>query len=468
MGDLQRNQEMDVILLAKQKKFIVIEVKSGHSDRVIPDALSTLKQAKTFADYIFKIIGIPWLECWEYIPLVALPNVESRDKIHKKYCSQLEYQTELKTDLAEVIQLDEPGTTDGVYNSILQLLAASYHVADCKNDDIEGLKFMVKNLALGASTKLTGKSVIQPGFDPGEEIQDTVSLGNLKFAPLAGFKGIMFWNKQQLEILMNMEKQEKEGTPFIIAGAWGTGKTLLLVYKVVNLSRWYGKESVVFISNLDSSKNAVDPRHFVFEESLKLYLSERNILFLTMKDVINKTEEPHQNSKSLLLHFIRQLAKDGIRHILIDELSCNPSLLAELHEIKLNSCSLTVAIQGKANNLEELQLNEERTIVLKTIMRTSKAVYEAITNLENISTNTSKIYMNSTLHTVLGLKPKYIRVSRRNEGITFGLKKALDLVTAQPSVVTRVQKATPVGGTVQIKQLIVVPDQVLCTRDFVL
>ena len=33
---------------------------------------------------------------------------------------------------------------------------------------------------------------------------------------------------------------------------------------------------------------------------------------------------------------------------------------------------------------------------------------------------------------------------------------------------TPVQKATPVGGTVQIKQLIVVPDRVLCTRYLVL
>ena len=44
-----------------------------------------------------------------------------------------------------------------------------------------------------------------------------------------------------------------------------------------------------------------------------------------------------------------------------------------------------------------------------------------------------------------------------------------DLVCLQPRIqFTRVQKATPVGGTVQIKQLIVVPDRVLCTRDFVL
>ena len=33
---------------------------------------------------------------------------------------------------------------------------------------------------------------------------------------------------------------------------------------------------------------------------------------------------------------------------------------------------------------------------------------------------------------------------------------------------TPVQPATPVDGTVQIKQLIVVPDRVLCTRYFVL
>ena len=33
---------------------------------------------------------------------------------------------------------------------------------------------------------------------------------------------------------------------------------------------------------------------------------------------------------------------------------------------------------------------------------------------------------------------------------------------------TPVQPATPVGGTVQIKQLIVVPDRVLCTRYFIL
>ena len=40
--------------------------------------------------------------------------------------------------------------------------------------------------------------------------------------------------------------------------------------------------------------------------------------------------------------------------------------------------------------------------------------------------------------------------------------------TTSSEIVTRVQKATPVGGTVQIKQLIVVPDRVLSTRDFVL
>ena len=40
--------------------------------------------------------------------------------------------------------------------------------------------------------------------------------------------------------------------------------------------------------------------------------------------------------------------------------------------------------------------------------------------------------------------------------------------TLSATQATPVQKATPVGGTVQIKQLIVVPDRVLCTKYFVL
>ena len=41
-------------------------------------------------------------------------------------------------------------------------------------------------------------------------------------------------------------------------------------------------------------------------------------------------------------------------------------------------------------------------------------------------------------------------------------RRCIDIYTAP------VQPVTPVGGTVQIKQLIVVPDRVLCTRYFVL
>ena len=93
-------------LIAKQRKLIVSEVKSDHSGEVPSKARATLMNTKTFADLVFNILGIQDSENWEYIPLVALPNVEGRDKLDRKYCSHLEYiitQTELNSDISSKV-----------------------------------------------------------------------------------------------------------------------------------------------------------------------------------------------------------------------------------------------------------------------------------------------------------------------------------------------------------------------------
>ena len=80
----------------------------------------------------------------------------------------------------------------------MSLLAASKASAvKCST----GVQFEIRNLVLEASSKLAGKAQIQAGFDPSEEIKDTFSFTELKNEPLAGFKGLMFWNREQVEIL---------------------------------------------------------------------------------------------------------------------------------------------------------------------------------------------------------------------------------------------------------------------------
>ena len=187
MGTDQKNQELDVIvLLAKQRKFIVIEVKSDSSGKVSDNALKTLENAKTFADQVFNILGITMSEHWEYIPLVALPHVKSRDEVDGKYSSYLKYiltQDELNKDLLSVLQLNKDTYEDTTsYTQILSLLAASYHVAAVKKDGIGGVKFHIRNLAEEANLKLVGKDKIQAGFDASEAITNTVSFKNLKRA----------------------------------------------------------------------------------------------------------------------------------------------------------------------------------------------------------------------------------------------------------------------------------------------
>ena len=464
--ELKNNQEMDVIIiLAKQRKFIIIEVKSDQSGNVPSKALKTLKSAETFAHQVFNILGVQESENWEYIPLVALPNVASRDKLKQSQQDHILTKTELESDLSKVFQLNEDEYEDvSTYKKLLSFLAASYHATSVKKGSMGGVQFEFKNLVLEASYKLAGKAQIQAGFDVSDEVKDPVSFTDLQYEPLAGFRGFMFWNKQQIDLLKVMEEHGKHGTPCVIAGVYGTGKTLLLAYKAIKLSK--ENKKVVFISNLDWTENKVDTRHYVFEEKMRIDLLDfnSNILFYTMKDIINDLKKGTQGfgavkvfssslfgallctrKYSILLQFIRNLIRTGTYHILIDEVEYSPSLLEELQEVRLNKCSLTVALRGKSA-LGKLTL-EKQISVLKKIMRMSTQIYKTVTNPEDIPDSEYfqdfklNLYENSTAqHTVLGCKPEGIHISSRDELISTGLEKALPKVTSHPFVVVLIDE----------------------------
>ena len=285
----------------------------------------------------------------------------------------------------------------------------------------------------------------------------------------------MFWNKQQMDILLNIEKHERKGTPCIIAGAWGTGKTLLLAYKAFKLSSEGRK--VVFISSLDSEIDKVTQKHYVFEEKIRMdFESNKNIKFYTMKDIVKYIEEQYTgNQRSdpgllqcvttttdqcdqcevqdhhndcMLIHFVKERVRTGTYHILIDELEVDKNLSIGIYQllqaIKIDSGSLTVAMSGDTEpyTLRYTQLDNEptiETIVLKKIMRMCQEIYnEVTTNPEHAIFPWIKdilVKQSTVQHTVLGCKPEYIKVSSKDEVFSIGLKEALSKVASHPVVV---------------------------------
>ena len=127
-------------------------------------------------------------------------------------------------------------------------------------------------------------------------------------------------------------------------------------------------------------------------------------------------------------------------HILIDELELySPSLLQELQGIKLNSCSLTVAIRWDTHNLEKkLEHSGGEPFVLNKIMRMSTQVYETIRK-QLTEFYPAIIYGNCVVqHTVLGCKPEHIGVSSaelKYEVLNSVLKEAVFKVKSHPLVV---------------------------------
>ena len=74
--------------------------------------------------------------------------------------------------------------------------------------------------------------------------------------------------------------------------------------------------------------------------------------------------------------------------------------------------------------------------------------------------NRGNFFLNGYFFPKTQNKPKNLSETRKNNVGKEVIHFSADITPVQP--------ATPVGGTVQIKQLIVVPDRVLCTRYFVL
>ena len=73
------SQEYDFIIVTKSKKIIHIEVKGGESANfnTVKKALKQLEKGKTFIEKMVNIVGQDTGCKWEWIPVLAFPNVEN-------------------------------------------------------------------------------------------------------------------------------------------------------------------------------------------------------------------------------------------------------------------------------------------------------------------------------------------------------------------------------------------------------
>ena len=436
------NQEYDIILLLPEsKQFIVIEVKSYESN-VKVKSLNSLKKGLHFYNHLKQFIGEKMFNNWEYIPVLALPNVKTRQDIENKTPIVLfpkaaegenKHTVVLITD-KEIIsktpfdilhnkiknnsnetEIGYGSDSNDAYIALVKILYASQHVAKVEkaegdNNTIElcpptSPSQMTQSKLLGLETKS-----VSSGFEGSLEIPSVSNFSSLKNKPIGSIESILFWNPIQLKTLKSNFKNK------VIVGEYGSGKSLLLMAEVQQcLDR---KENVIFMTDLRWSST-------IFDRTMEAYCGKRSIPFHDLRFTRDADHESDSEELKSILEknkesciFIDELGRDSLKIV---------SSLTEKYPVNKVVCAINPNREASLKNRYKRMIPEVpkgwELVKLTKVMRNSSNICHVANSL--LGFPQEDWYEASTVH---GLKPKLILVEDYNDFIDYGLSLAMKLV----------------------------------------
>ena len=431
-GDWNTEQEYDLlILLPRQKLFVIFEVKS-YVGKLQKKTLDPLIRGKRFFYYLQEYIGD---KSWRYVPVVALPNVESRDKAQS---SRFEQKLDFVLVTADtmknnnfldvlmqknVIAEDQSNNIpDITYMKLAKILYASAHAQEVTRSSgniglkLVDLKFKIRDKEFVVSApenpldktheKLFGKEEdsVSAGFNSNVSYTGDVQFSDLKNTGIGDIKSMIFWNPDQYKVIhSNHEKM-------VITGEFGTGKTLLLMSKLQRLCD--NNENIMLVCDSSISSQ-------IFDARMRTFCTERSIEFssINLKDERGKFEE--------------FCGKGSQCHLLIDELDCEnfEYVCSTTRKMAHVTCVINPQNIKKVNSANSLRVpGDWIEVCLSRVMRNSTSIYNAACN-----DYSSQEVATVTTSTVVGKKPQAIYIA--DSDWYLGVITALSLFEQEDKIV---------------------------------
>ena len=452
--DKIKNQEYDIILLLSQyRKFIIIEVKS-HLEFQGKD-LNSLKQGKIFFEYLNSYVEKETKQTcgnlvnddkdtkWEYIPVLALPRKLRRDVKNPRHSQEnhpkdrldfvLITAEEFRSNFLDILIQDkiidqnfcqeEVGDNYKTFVKMLYVSALSQKVNKSKSNI--GMQLVDRTLLSKekdfevhvpsneldeSHAKLAGtdEDVISAGFPRKISSFENVKFSALKNKPVGSIESFIFWNPAQFQTI------NSEHNRLLIAGNFGTGKTLILM--ALAQKSCENNNKVIFVCDSTCSSR-------LFDKRIEEFCMERNIEFCSI-DTSQKTEfETWLNGKHQ-------------SHLLIDELDFQSFhyVCAITKEFRKVTCIINPRYEMNAINSMCVP-GEWKKISLSKVMRNTRHIYSAAVN-QNFSSDAKlgKTFDGIT-STVLGPIPKLILINK--DDLYLGLTVALRMMKEEKFVVLR-------------------------------
>ena len=430
LGDWTTEQEYDMILLLPQHRvFVVVEVKS-YASKVQKKTLDPLVVGHTFFTNLQKYIGD---EGWKYIPIVALPNVETRDKAENVNLRQhldfvLITAEEMKDELISVLVKDnkikeQPNhPIDEAYTLLTKVLYASAHSQQVsKSTGNVGLQLFTavapEDPANKTHEKLFGKEEedVSAGFSK-ETLPGKVKFSDVKNTGVGELKSMIFWNPEQFEII-----RSNYNNNLVIVGEYGVGKTLLLMSKVQTYLN--NRQKVIFTCDARNSCK-------IFDYRISNFCSKHDIEFSSFN---LKTER--EAFEDMLM------TNDPCNNLVIDELdSRNFEYVCEVTSM-MQQVICVINPGEKMEEVEQLKVPSVwKRIHLNKVMRNSANIYAAAKyRVEPPGSLVSS--------TVLGMRPRHILINPGD--FSLGFFTALNLMKKENKIIVILNAQVDMGVEVE-------------------
>ena len=420
-----KNSEFDIVcILPEYYKIIIVEVKSHkkyNAALLKPKILEQVEKGRRFCKWMKMYACEDKLEEFQYIPVLALPNIKKRSEVKLKDVIVISSEEMKKNFLGVLMEAKDSHMTKRTssdlkdYRTIVQLMFSSCHAARvAKLEGGFGFFLAQPELPVNRTHKILigeGAETISAGFNSQDDLKlpvGLVRLSDLKNKPLGSLESIIFWNPTQLSVVKSYETKK------IIIGDYGTGKTLLLMAQILRF-RKSGKK-VVFVVDADHASD-------IFQVKMKLFCKENGVTFFNKLHVIwdgmmlaDNTGYVGKMSHGFDDKIFRKYLHQNRDHcFVIDELSAIKikTLFSEEFSDMTFVCSIH---PSEVSGLKDVP-GDWKLEKLSNVMRNSS-------NIFSLACHSASLLQNP-ISSVIGPKPKLICIVGISD-LMIGLKAAIE------------------------------------------
>ena len=314
--ELKSDDEFDVILVDGRTKTVYqFEVKSYPQDgkfttenlsNVLEKANTQLEKGHNFFEQVvFPVAKIG--TDWTMKGCVFLPNVKKDDlKTLNLNKEQLRHVLVDKEDLTSILTHDTiDGNLENDFKRMGELLVGSTSVSF--QSQIVNHSKIAQDKRENDVRRL-GKSNVFPTADEAGVFKK-MKFSDLHQKPLGHIASVIYWNKDQLELLNNSQMKKS----VVLAGDYGTGKTILLMAAARKAAEDPSK-TVIFVPATEWQENC---EHIpcLLDMKLKMELEQDSI------QVVKLTDFNGDNFKTCLTDFLSKNGDKENLSLFMDEVS---------------------------------------------------------------------------------------------------------------------------------------------------